>query len=82
MPYLERLHVRAGEQLAGQGAASGSVDLVASGRVRVMLDRGSDRPPIRLRSMHGHALLGEMGFFRETPRTASVIAEQDTVVYD
>ena len=81
IPYLERLHVCAGEQLAAQGAASDSVDLVASGRVRVMLERGADAPPIRLRSMVGHTLLGEMGFFRETPRTASVIAEEETVVY-
>ena len=80
MPYLERLHVGAGEQLAVQGATSDSIDLVASGRVRVMLER-ADGPPIRLRSMLGHTVLGEMGFFRGTPRTASAIAEKETVVY-
>ena len=37
--------------------------------------------PIRLRRMVGHTVVGEMGFYRHVPRTASVIAEEPTVVY-
>jgi len=80
LPYMVRLEFRKGEQLVAQGGPSDSVDLVASGRVRVMLERPGG-PPIRLRSMLGQTVLGEMGFYRGSPRAASVIAEQDTVVY-
>jgi SulP family sulfate permease len=31
--------------------------------------------------MVGHTVVGEMGFYRHVPRTASVIAEVPTVVY-
>jgi SulP family sulfate permease len=31
--------------------------------------------------MIGHTVVGEMGFYRNVPRTANVIAEEPTVVY-
>jgi SulP family sulfate permease len=31
--------------------------------------------------MVGHTVVGEMGFYRQVPRAATVIAEQPTVVY-
>jgi SulP family sulfate permease len=31
--------------------------------------------------MVGYAVVGEMGFYRQVPRTATVIAEKPTVVY-
>ena len=31
--------------------------------------------------MLGHTIVGEMGFYRRLPRTASIIAEELTVVY-
>ena len=37
--------------------------------------------PIRLRRMIGHTVVGEMGFYRDVPRTASVVAEGPTVIY-
>jgi SulP family sulfate permease len=80
LPYLKRLEFRRGDQVVAQGGISDSVDLVESGRVRVMLKRPGS-PPITLRSMLGHTVLGEMGFYRGADRTASVVAEQDTVIY-
>jgi SulP family sulfate permease len=36
---------------------------------------------IRLRTMLGHTLLGEMGVYRNMPRGASVLADEPTVVF-
>ena len=54
--------------------------LQASGSVAITIIDEHDRP-IRLRRMVGHTVVGEMGFYRGVPRTASVIAEEPTVIY-
>ena len=40
----------------------------------------ADRP-VRLRTMSGQTVIGEMGFFRHRPRAASVAAQDDAVLY-
>ena len=80
MGYLDQRRFQPGERVVAQGDASDTVDLFVTGRVRVTLDRPGEAP-LRLRSMLGHTVLGEMGFYRGTPRTASVIAERETTVY-
>ena len=44
---------------------------------------GKGRRPIRscCKPRAGHTVVGEMGFYRGVPRTASVIAEGPTVIY-
>jgi SulP family sulfate permease len=54
--------------------------LQASGSVAITIIDEHERP-IRLRRMVGHTVVGEMGFYRGVPRTASVIAEEPTVIY-
>lgn len=80
VPFFDRLDFEPGTHLVRQGEASDCIDLVVSGRVSVMLER-PEGPPIRLRSMLGHTVLGEMGFYRSTPRTASIVADDATVIY-
>ena len=76
--YLERQELDNGEFLFRQGEPSDSVVLQASGCVAITIIDEHGRP-IRLRRMLGHTVVGEMGFYRGVPRTASVIAEEPTV---
>ena len=78
--YLERRALDGGETLYAQGGPSDTIDLVASGSVAVSVI-GADGRSVRVRRMTGHTVVGEMGFFRAVPRTASVVAEGATVVY-
>jgi sulfate permease, SulP family len=79
-PYLERYELKVGEALFRQGEPPDSVELLASGCVAITIQDELGRP-IRLRRMVGYTVVGEMGFYRNVPRTASVIAEEPSVVY-
>jgi sulfate permease, SulP family len=79
-PYLERYELKVGEPLFRQGEPADSVELLASGCVAITIEDELGRP-IRLRRMVGYTVVGEMGFYRDVPRTASVIAEEPSVVY-
>jgi SulP family sulfate permease len=78
--FMEREELEKGAFLFRQGEPSDSVALQASGCVAITIIDEHGRP-IRLRRMVGHTIVGEMGFYRHVPRTASVIAEVPTVVY-
>ena len=78
--YLQRRELRSGEHLCQQGAPADTIELVAEGSVSVVVERyGAD--PVRVRRMTGFTVVGEMGFFRRTPRAASVVAEERAVLY-
>jgi sulfate permease, SulP family len=78
--YMERQELNHGEFLFRQGEPGDSVVLQASGSVAITIIDEHGRP-IRLRRMVGHTVVGEMGFYRGVPRTASVVAEEPTVIY-
>ena len=80
LPYLERHELEVGDALFRQGEPPDSVELLASGCVAITIQDEEGRP-IRLRRMMGYTVVGEMGFYRQVPRTASVIAEEPSVVY-
>ena len=79
-PYLERRELKVGEALFRQGEPPDSVEILASGCVAITIEDEQGRP-IRLRRMMGYTVVGEMGFYRQVPRTATVIAEEPSVVY-
>jgi SulP family sulfate permease len=78
--YMEREELNNGAFLFRQGEPADSVVFQASGSVAITIIDEHGRP-IRLRRMVGHTVVGEMGFYRGVPRTASVIADEPTVVY-
>lgn len=80
MDYLTRYEVEAGHSLYQQGEPSDSVDLIASGLVAIVANDGHGGH-IQLRRMAGQTIVGEMGFYRAATRTASVIADEQTVFY-
>jgi SulP family sulfate permease len=80
MTYLDRHELKKGELLFRQGEVSDCIEFLASGCVAITFD-DEQRRPVRLRRMIGHTIVGEMGFYRGTPRAANVIAEEPTAVY-
>jgi SulP family sulfate permease len=81
---LERLDpvlVPAGGTLFYQGAAPDAVYFIRLGRVSVLLTTPHAPAALRLRSMVGCTVVGEMGFYREVIRTASVVADEPTLAY-
>lgn len=78
--YFERHEFAAGDAVIEQGAASDSVDLLAAGGVAIVLSDEHGRK-MRLRRMAAQTVIGEMGFYRQVPRGAAVIAERPSVLY-
>lgn len=78
--YFERTDAPAGRRLYAQGNAADTIDFVVSGTVAMMLQLGPGQEQCVRRSSR-QTVIGEMGFFRETARSASVVAETATVLY-
>jgi len=80
LPFLELLHVAPGEALVRQGDAPHSLYIVASGRLTTcMAAHGSQT--IRLERIGPGSLVGELGFYAGTLRTASVVADESSSAY-
>lgn len=76
---LEPRHLGEGDVLCAQGSPADAMYFIERGRVAVSLltDNGS----IRLRSLGNRTILGEMGLYRSSVRSASVLAEQPSIVH-
>jgi SulP family sulfate permease len=80
IPYLHRREYRRGEYLIREWDAPDFIYFVYSGQVTAQLE-SPGRDPVRLDTMYSGRSVGEIAFYLGTHRTASVIAEQDSVVY-
>ncbi len=78
--YLELVEYKPGDTLIRQGDAADSLYLLYAGRVTAVLQT-AEGVDLRLRSMVGHTIVGEMGLYRMLPRGASVRADQPTIAY-
>jgi SulP family sulfate permease len=78
--YLVRQEVGAGETLISQGAAAGDMLFIETGTVSAQLERPG-QPPVRLQTMDGGNVVGEIGLYLGTPRTAVVVSDTPCVVY-
>ncbi len=78
--YLEQLEFQAGEYIFMQGDKADALYLIYTGRVSVLLQLPNGTE-LRLRSMAGQTVLGEMGLYRTHPRGASVRVDRACVVY-
>lgn len=80
MSYFQRLEFDTGGAVIEQGAPGDSVDLLAAGGVAIVF-RDEHGRETRLRRMAGQTVIGEMGFYRQVPRGAGVVAEKPSVLY-
>jgi SulP family sulfate permease len=78
--YIEIKKFDPGDKIFNQGEIADSLYILATGRVTISF-KSPEGSELRLRSMLGHTLLGEMGLYRNALRGASVVVDEPTVVY-
>ncbi|HZP86498.1 MAG TPA: SulP family inorganic anion transporter [Burkholderiales bacterium] len=79
MAYLERKNLESAQVLYRQGDPADSVDIVAAGSLGV--DIQTEVGTRRVRRITTHTVLGEMGFFRRSVRSATVASDGPATVY-
>lgn len=78
--FFERRTVQPGEYLMRQGDQPEDMFFVESGQVTARIEANGSAP-LRLETMGGGRMVGELGFFLERQRTAAVVADELSVVY-
>ena len=76
-----RIDVASGAVLATAGAAASSMYFIAEGRIAVMVGSAGGRD-VRVRSLGRHTMVGEMGLLAAQPRSATLVAEVESVFYE
>jgi sulfate permease, SulP family len=76
----EKIEIKKGTTVAQQGAVSDSMHFILSGRLGVVVQI-DDSGFKRVRSLGRHTTVGEMGFLTRERRSASIIAEEDSIIY-
>jgi SulP family sulfate permease len=78
--YLDRQELAAGVYLIRQGDAPDLVYLVEAGQVTAQLE-AAGQLPMRLETMRGGRVVGELGFYLGNRRTAAVKTDEPSIVY-
>ena len=79
--YMTRKFFKANSTLIKKGEFSETLYFIESGQFSVLKDDHA-KSSIRYRKIGSGAIIGEMGFFSKSNRTASVITDQDSYVYE
>jgi sulfate permease, SulP family len=79
--FCRRLDVAAGAIVARQGDPAASMHFILEGRIGIIVDLGEGRT-MRVRSLGRHTTIGEMGLITGQPRSATIAAETDSVLYE
>ena len=80
LSYFERLEVKKDQVLIREGDEPDDLFLIESGQVTAKLEL-ADAADHRLRTMCAGAVIGELGMILHEPRTATVVADRDSVIY-
>jgi SulP family sulfate permease len=78
--YFDRRELDGSTVLHRQGEAADTIDIVASGRLAIDL-ASSNGASLRVRRIATYTVVGEMGFFRHSVRSATVSSESPTVLF-
>jgi SulP family sulfate permease len=76
----ERLEVEAGQTIVRSGEAADSMHFILDGRVGIMIPTESGGTT-RVRSLGRYTTIGEMGLVSQAPRSATIQAEVESVLY-
>ncbi|MGJ4888283.1 SLC26A/SulP transporter family protein [Bradyrhizobium sp. HKCCYLRH3099] len=77
----ERLDVAAGTTIVRAGDPAASMHFILDGRVGIMVP-AEHGGTTRVRSLGRYTTIGEMGLVAHTPRSATIQAETDSVLYE
>ncbi|MFN2188937.1 MAG: SulP family inorganic anion transporter, partial [Candidatus Promineifilaceae bacterium] len=78
--YFDRLALEPGQYLMKQGDEADNLYIVESGQLTAQLEP-PDRAPIRLETMGGGSLIGELGFYLNQKRSAAILVDKPSTVY-
>jgi SulP family sulfate permease len=78
--YMTPCQLAANDYICRQGDPTDALLFMERGRVSVLLEEPGRRP-MRVRVFGPKTILGEVGFFLDTPRTATLRADEPTVVW-
>ena len=79
--HCRRIEVPTDTLIAHQGAPSDSMHFILEGRIGVVVDVVG-KGQARVRSLGEHTTIGEMGLLTGRPRSANVIAEANSILYE
>ena len=80
MKILKQVKVKKGKPVFRQGDPSDAMYFIEKGMVNVQLELEGGKL-LRLKKMGPGTVFGEMGLYTSAPRTASIIAAEDCVLY-
>ena len=76
---LSVVHLHEGEVVCRQGEAADTLHFIESGRISVLVETPG-RPPMRVRMYDRQTVVGELGFFLGTARTATLRVERQASI--
>ncbi len=79
--YCRRLEVGEGDVIAREGDTAGAMHFLLEGRIGIVVDLGDGRK-MRVRSLGRHTTIGEMGLVTGRPRSATIVAEAESVLFE
>jgi SulP family sulfate permease len=80
LDYLERMKLMEGDYLIRQGEPFSDLYFIEVGQVSVYLELENDKR-VRVQTPSMGTIVGELGFYLDVPRSASVIADMNTIAY-
>lgn len=80
MKALKKVRVKKGQHVFHQGDPSDSMYFIEQGMVNVQLELDGNKV-LRLKKMGPGTAFGEMGLYTSAPRSASIVAAEDCVLY-
>ncbi|WP_158617432.1 SLC26A/SulP transporter family protein [Legionella sp. km772] len=80
LTYFERVKVKENDIIYQQGDEATDLLYLAKGKLKVVLAYGT-KHEIRLSRIKQGAIVGEMGLFSKDPRSATVVATEDSILY-
>jgi SulP family sulfate permease len=80
MKYLERIEVPNGQVLMREGDPPTEMYFLEAGMVTAQLE-APDGQLVRLRSMRGGTIVGEMGMYTDAARSATVVASRPSILH-
>jgi len=80
LPFLEKVQIEGGEYLLRQGDEADALYFIEQGGVTVYLELEGEQQ-VRLQSLQGGTMVGELGLYLGAKRSASVIADYQTIAY-
>ena len=77
---LEKVNINKGEYLAHQGEVAHDLFFIEGGELSIYLELENDER-VRLQKLDMRTVVGELGLYLNTTRTASIIADESSVAY-